>query len=211
MKKRLFTLITTLLCLASSSFAQKEAKTMAFTVKGGITYPMIYDMDRHIGFIGGIEGQYQLTKRKAVSLGLTYNDYSSTEGWSPKNYWYQKGTDVRLGYLSMPLMYNYYVVKGLALKAGVEANVCVYNATRPLGSTFWGPSGSYEKHVKYNAYHRDTAKFNKVRFAIPIGISYELNNIILDARYEYGLTDVSQQDGIHYSMIATYVTLGIKL
>lgn len=208
--KRVITFFAALLCGILTSFAQKEAKTMSYTVKGGITYPMIHDMDGHIGFIGGVEGQYQLTKRKAVSLGLTYNVYNSTENWSPKNFWAQKGTDVRLGYLSMPLMYNYYVVKGLALKAGVEANVCLYNATRPKGSTFWDASGSYEEHVKYNAYHRDTAKFNKVRFAIPIGFSYELNNVVLDARYEYGLTDVSQQDEIHFSMVAAYVTLGFK-
>lgn len=208
--KRFITLFAILVCGTLASLAQKEAKTIALTVKAGITYPMIYDMDSHMGFLGGVEGQYQLTKRKAVSLGLTYNDYKSTEEWYSKDNWGQKRTDVRLGYLSIPLMYNYYVAKGLALKAGVEANVCVYNAVRLMNTSMWAYSGSYEDHIKNNTKHRNTAKFNKVRFAIPIGISYELSSFILDARYEYGLTDVSQHDNIQFSMVAAYVTLGFK-
>lgn len=39
----------------------------------------------------------------------------------------------------------------------------------------------------------------KVTFAIPVGVSYEFSNVILDARYNFGLTQFQDIDGFESS------------
>ena len=38
----------------------------------------------------------------------------------------------------------------------------------------------------------DSENFNSVDFSIPVGVSYEFNNVVLDARYNWGLTNVAK-------------------
>lgn len=55
----------------------------------------------------------------------------------------------------------------------------------------------YEKpeHVKYDL----NSTLTKVTFAIPVGVSYEFSNVIIDARYNIGLTQFQNIDGFESS------------
>ena len=55
----------------------------------------------------------------------------------------------------------------------------------------------YEKpvHVKYDL----NSTLTKLTFAIPVGVSYEFSNVIIDARYNIGLTQFQNIDGFFES------------
>ena len=85
----------------------------------------------------------------------------------------------RLDYINIPVLANVYVAEGLAIKVGVQPGFSVND----------------KYHFKINADGKtsklDTdAEAKKFDFAIPIGISYELNNIVFEGRYNWGLKNI---------------------
>ena len=89
-------------------------------------------------------------------------------------------------------MANVYVVKGLAVKLGVQPGFNVSN--------------------KISANNRATVdnlvKAQSVDVAIPVGVSYEYNNFQLDARYNWGVTKVYEGSKVKNSVFQ--ITLGYK-
>jgi hypothetical protein len=78
-------------------------------------------------------------------------------------------------------MANFYVVEGLALKAGVQPGFVVSD---------------------------DTEIAESFDFSVPVGISYEYANFQLDARYNIGCTKVFK--GTDEKNCVFQVTLGYK-
>jgi hypothetical protein len=72
----------------------------------------------------------------------------------------------KLDYINLPILANVYVVKGLAVKVGVQPGFLV------------------DKHN--SPYDPKT-----VDLSIPVGLSYEYDNFVLDARYNWEVTKVS--------------------
>ena len=90
---------------------------------------------------------------------------------------------LKLDYINIPILANVYVVKGLALKAGIQPGFCI-NKKVSIG----GVSVDIDEAFK----QADTNyKINTVDFSIPIGLSYEYNGLIIDARYNLGVTKVA--------------------
>lgn len=86
------------------------------------------------------------------------------------------------GYLNIPITLNYYVARNFALKAGIQPAFMVA---------------------------KDEAKdVNTFDFAIPVGMSYEFNNFVLDARYNIGVTKVPKH-GDGYTNVLQ-LTIGYK-
>ena len=54
----------------------------------------------------------------------------------------------------------------------------------------------------------DIPDMNDIDFSIPIGISYELGNIIVDTRYNFGLTDIVKSENIKNRVLQ--LSLGYK-
>ena len=92
-----------------------------------------------------------------------YEDYDDFDGPS--------GNKMNLGYLNIPIMAQYYVAPGLALKAGVQPGVLV--------------SAKCGNNIKKYC--------NKFDVAIPVGASYEIANFVIDARYNIGLTKINKK------------------
>jgi hypothetical protein len=52
---------------------------------------------------------------------------------------------------------------------------------------------------------------NKFDFSIPVGLSYEISNVVIDARYNFGLTKVYKgSDVIKSKNSVIQITLGYK-
>ncbi len=87
-----------------------------------------------------------------------------------------------------------YLCKGLALKAGIQ------------------PGFMLSAKAKNNDVSVDMKDGMKTfDFTIPVGISYEFRNIILDARYNIGLTKTFDIEDITGSKNSVFmVTLGYK-
>ena len=117
-----------------------------------------------VGFIAGVEGEYYIADWFGASLGLNY----AQQGWKFED------TKTKLDYLNVPIVANFYVARGLALKTGAQFGFL-------LNSKVDGVD------------RKDDCK--KMNFSIPIGISYEISNIVLDIRYNIALTKVNKYDG----------------
>ena len=91
--------------------------------------------------------------------------------------------------MNVPLTGNFYVAKGLALKTGVQFGFLV--------------NGKIEdKDIKDEC--------EKLNLSIPIGISYEYSDFVLDLRYNIGLTKTNKDDGNKLRSDLLQITLGYK-
>lgn len=118
------------------------------------------DGDYKAGLAVGAEAEYHVSPLIGVSAGLLYSQQGCK--WSVED----EDVDVKWkpAYLNIPILANFYVANGLALKAGVQ------------------PAFMVAKD--------DAKEVNTFDFSVPVGISYEYMNICLDARYNIGCTKV---------------------
>ncbi len=145
------------------------------------------DADARIGFVGGLETEYQATDIFSLSAGVLY----SMQGCKYDND--KVKTTSKLDYINIPIMANVYVAKGLAVKLGVQPAFNVNSEVKVSG-------GKYSTSADVDAKSFD--------FSIPVGISYEYSNVVLDARYNWGLTKVA--DGSDSKNSVFQITLGYK-
>lgn len=163
------------------AFAQYSAGDFTIQPKVGLNCASITgdnDLEYKAGFVGGVEAEYHISPLVGLSGGLLYSSqgYKVSEdhvsvSWSPS-------------YLNIPILANFYVANGLALKAGIQPGFMV------------GKDGANSDAVK------------TFDFSVPVGISYEYMNICLDARYNIGCTKVF--DGGDGNNSVFQITLGYK-
>ena len=139
------------------------------------------DTKKRVGFTAGLEGEIYATNWLGIALGLNY----AQQGW--------KFNDVKCkyDYLNVPLVADFYVARGLALKTGVQLGF--------LMNAKWD-----DLNVKDDS--------NKTNFSIPIGISYEFSNVVLDLRYNVALSKVNKNatDNYKYRSDLVQFTIGYK-
>lgn len=148
------------------------------------------------GYFFGVDVEYYLNERFSLSAGL--NSSQAGTGWEDYDYnlngTYVEVTEsaLKTSYVSVPLTVNWYVLKGLALKTGVQFS----HLTRAKNYSLTEYS---EGGVDYTTTAESNCKndFNKFDVSIPIGLSYEFKfPIVLDLRYNMGLTNVNKHDAI---------------
>lgn len=176
------------------------------------------------GIKAGVEAEYMATKWLGVTLGLDYSERGCGFDKFTWMYAYLKipldagtgqvgdgeteysevkfkqddgdGHKVKLSYLSVPIMANFYIYKGLAVKAGVQVDFLLSaKYPRACKEIFDGQPWDGE-------YTEIKDRCRKVDVTIPLGLSYEYKRFVLDARYELGLLDI-KDDGIVTENIST--------
>lgn len=181
--KKLFAMAVALFT-ATSMFAQPEAGTFTLQPSAGIAIASLSGdgTKAKVGFQGRFEGAYQVTDAFAVSLGLGCSQYGAKAENSDTKY--------NLAYITVPVLANYYLVEGLAVKTGVEVGF---------------KSSAQEKTGDDK---EDIEGVKSVIMSIPVGMSYEYKNVVLDARYNIGVTKAYKVGDAKQS--AFVVTLGYK-
>lgn len=139
------------------------------------------------GIVVGVEGEYYAAKWLGISAGMNY----AMQGW---RFDYEDVSVVtRLNYLNFPVLANIYVLKGLALKTGVQFG-CLLNAKeRESGEDF---------NIKDDC--------NKFCFSIPLGLSYESGNFVFDARYNFAVSKAIDQGDEKKRSQLIQLTVGYK-
>lgn len=177
--KKLF-LSAAMAVFSLGTFAQSAVGSVTLQPKVGLNIASLTDegdASSRIGFTGGAELGYQATKKFAITGALMYSMQGAKSDFDEYN-----GT-LKLDYINIPILANVYVVKGLALKAGIQPGFCI-NKKVSIG----GVSVDIDEAFK----QADTNyKINTVDFSIPIGLSYEYNGLVIDARYNLGVTKVA--------------------
>ena len=144
--------------------AQAEAGTLTLKPLVGINVSNITDGngDAKVGLAAGAELGYQLNESFAVTAGAIY----SMQG--AKN----DGYKLNLDYINIPILANYYITKGLAVKAGIQ------------------PAFKVKSEAKEDGVSVDLEGFKSFDFSIPVGLSYEVSDFVIDARYNWGISKV---------------------
>ena len=221
--KKLFALVA--LCVATvSASAQSEVGTFTLQPKIGLNVSFLTnvenssieflnsvqegDRDVNFGFAAGVEAEYQLTPMISVAAGLLYSmqgtKWADIESSGMGLKLMNKDRKIELGYLNIPIVANFYVAKGFALKAGVQMGFLVNDKAK---YTYY--ENDEQREVKVSGDVKGVKKFD---LSIPLGASYEFNNhVVIDARYNLGLTKVCEgKEGKSSKNSVIQVTVGYK-
>src|SRR5574344_260513 len=183
-----------LLMLAFVSFQQMNAQQVKgdFTIQPKVGLNIVswrgdsHQQNSYARLSFGIKGQYAVTDKFGISAGLMYSQQGNNSmvyNLQPANGNMYRYT-FKMDYLNIPILANYYLLKGLAVKAGIQPGFKIHD----------------------NISSSMTPK--SFDLSIPVGLSYEYKNICLDARYNYGLTDVLK--GYDQKNSVFQFTLGYK-
>ena len=184
--------------VAFESFAQAEQGVFSIKPAAGITVANLTGSgaSSKIGFTGGAELAYQATFILGLSAGVMYSMEGAKDDINTD--FGRFNAKANLSYLNIPVMANFYVFYDLALKIGVQ------------------PAFLLKAEVKLDDTTIDIKNMNiveKFNFSIPVGISYEFGNLMIDARFAMGLTKVTKNTPeVNDSKSSVFqITLGYRI
>ncbi len=198
MKKSILILATSMMMYANGAMAQHEVGAVTLQPKAGLNIADITDEsgDPRIGLAAGLEIEFQVAEKVGISTAMLYS-MQGTKLTGVVNGMSAKAT-VKLDYLNIPIMANLYVAKGLAIKLGIQP---AFNLTSKYEVSTMGVivSGSLSDLG---------LDVNSFDFAFPVGLSYEFSNVVIDARYNFGVTKLVDNESSKNSVFQ--FTLGYK-
>ena len=180
---KIFLLSIFAVCVVAT-YASAQQTGFGYGVKAGVNISKYTggDADFKAGFTGGIFADYRFCDRFALSADVLYARQGA------------KGDEgkLRTDNLNIPVLANFYIVKGLAVKAGVQPGFLLSAKSKEDGVT---------TDVK--------DAFKKFDLSIPVGLSYDFRfGLILDARYNIGVSNISKVDGTTARNSVIAVTAG---
>ena len=230
--KKLF-MMAALMVVAVSANAQFEPGTFSIQPKLGANISWLsntpnmaldnlgnkkieFDKSPIAGALVGVEAEYQLANMFSLAAGLNFSMQGS--GWSDFDEKIDgvkfeiKDHKMNLSYINVPVVANVYLFKGFAIKAGVQVGFLV-GANYEVTATYRVDKASQNLSTKFDQSIKDECK--KVDLSIPIGVSYQVPTIpiVIDARYNLGLTKVNKESEEGYKDLKNNViqlTVGYK-
>lgn len=190
MKKLFFTAAVVMCSL--TAFAQSKEGTFSIQPKAGINISNLSNKDNakvKVGFTAGAEAEYQLTKQLSLSAGALFSmqGAKSTTVFREVDNTTKEIREVDIkntmefDYINVPILANYYIIEGLAVKLGIQPGFNIVAKRKRTDGV-----DKVSENLKNLG-----VDVRKVDFSIPIGISYELNDFVVDARFNLGLTEVA--------------------
>ena len=171
--RKMILLAAVLAVSASAAFSQAS-----FGVKGGLNLSNVTnsDADMKMGYYGGLFGEYQVNDFFGVAGELLY----SNQGTKGK----EEGVDItiNMNYLNIPVLAKLYIAEGLSLDVGPQFGLLMSakGKAKQNGST---SSGDLKD------------KFSGTDVSAAVGLTYNLGNILIQGRYNLGLTDTEKESG----------------
>lgn len=191
-------MIAALMVATLSANAQQSVGTWSITPKVGVNLATITDADdasMKIGLVAGADVTYQLAEPFAISFGAFYSMQGAKDDETISGV--KVDETMSLDYINIPIMANYYVIPGLAIKAGIQP---AFNVKHEVKAEANGSS-----------YSSDIDHFNSLDISIPLGASYEFGDFVIDARYNLGLTKLIDISGYNSKNSVFQFTLGYKI
>ena len=188
--KKLFLAVVAMM-VSATTFAQNEVGQLTIQPKVGVNIANITDVDDadpRIGLAAGAEFEYGITDNIGLSAGVLY----SMQGAKTT----EDGADctLKLDYLNVPILANFYVAKGFAVKLGVQPGFKL--------------SSKAKVKVSGASVELDVDGIKSVDLSIPVGVSYQYQNIVFDARYNWGVTKIVDDVDSKHSVFQ--ITVGYK-
>ena len=161
------------------------------------------------GSFTGLDLEYYLSSRIGLTAGISWSEAGT--GWEDYDYTVNgvtmkvKESSLKTNYFNVPLTVNWYVLKGVALKTGVQFGFLTRATEHSL--TEYTEGG-----VDYSL--TADADFKKFDVSIPVGLSYEFRfPIVIDLRFNVGLTKVNKDNtfsGDDFRNLQSALTIGYK-
>ncbi|MDH6253734.1 outer membrane immunogenic protein [Chryseobacterium sp. H1D6B] len=196
MKKLILGLAVT---ASSLAFAQQTTSTstsssspVTFGVKGGMNVSSLSkgadldDSKSKIGFNAGVFANIPVGSSFSVQPEVIYNDLGSkvTRKYSAFGNDYKADYSRNLGYVAVPVMFQYNATPEFYLEAGPEFGFLVSAKDKFKSSTNGNSSDTQIATL-------DKSDFNTFNFGIGLGAGYYFTqNLGLTVRYTAGLTDI---------------------
>lgn len=189
--KKIFFTAAVLMC-SLTAFAQSKEGTFSIQPKAGINISNLSNKDNakvKVGFTAGAEAEYQLTKQLSLSAGAMF----STQGAKSTTVFREvdnttkeiREVDIKntmeFDYINVPILANYYIIEGLAVKLGIQPGFNIVAKRKRTDGV-----DKVSENLKNLG-----VDVRKVDISIPIGVSYEFNDFVVDARFNLGLTEVA--------------------
>lgn len=174
--KKLFLMALMAFIATTASFAQWSVGSITVQPKIGINGANITDADNsdsRIGLVLGGEFEYRVSPIFSLSAGALYS-MQGCKGTAEDDDGNTGDVSLKLDYINVPILANVYVVKGLAIKLGIQPG---FNVRHKATATVSGVNVT-----------TNLPGIKSVDFSIPIGVSYEFNRFVIDGRYNFGLT-----------------------
>ena len=222
-------IIAAMMVATVSANAQFEPGTFSIQPKVGVTASWLSNMPSlsgtsdvtgknvkldkvpAVGLVIGAEAEYQLSNMFSLAAGLNYSmqgsgydDYTEKSG----DYKFElKDAKVQLGYVTIPVVANIYLFKGFAVKGGVQF-AFLTNANEKLKMKV--SEGDYTVNQDFDEDIKDGCE--KFDLSIPVGVSYQVPTIpiVIDCRYNIGLSKVNKGDGDKMKNNVIQLTVGYK-
>lgn len=198
MMKKFFVMTVVALLATMNVNAQNEEGGWSFMPKAGYnlaTWAGDPDATWFSGYMGGLEFEYGLAENFGLVAGIHYSLQGEKDDVNK--------TKIMFGYTNVPLLAQYYPVKGLAIKAGVQLGFLTSKKATVDGVKY--------DIDKIEAAYGTSSEFRSFDLAIPVGISYEYQRFVLDARYNLGLIGIVKGVDDTYRNSVFQFTLGYKL
>ena len=202
--KRLM-ILTAILTMAVVAKAQHEEGDFMVQPKVGLNIATLSDADKAITDLHfGIETEYMVTDNFSLGLGAILSNQGAKY-----DYWDESGQNkytVDLDYVHVPILASYYVLPGLAVKAGIQPGFKMRAKAKFDDRTI-----DLDELYKLGSVLLDEdIKVSKFDLSSPVGVSYEYKNFVLDARYNWGLIKVMNVGDAFYNR-CFMLSLGYKL
>lgn len=152
------------------------------------------DSKSKVGLAVAVEAQYQFSTRFGLSVGAMYVQQGARYESAGQQFTIGEhgimsiGNDLKINLhtLGMPILANVYVWRGLAVKAGLQPE---FFLSKKL-------SGDVSLQIDNQTTTMTEGNMDGLKsfaLSLPIGLSYEYKNIVVDCRYHIGLTNMKKE------------------
>lgn len=179
-------MIAAMMLMSMGAFAQEAGEMFVKPMVGGTLATQTGDVSHtkmKFGLVGGAEFGYMIADQFGVTAGLLYTMQGSA-------YDVEKSENLNMDYLNIPILANYYIIPGLAIKAGIQPGILT--------------------RAKVDDYDVKEA-YKSLDIAIPMGISYEFSDFVIDARYNLGITNIVDHGDAKVRNSVIQFTIGYKI
>ena len=157
------------------------------------------DVKFKLGLVAGAEFGYMI----APQFGVTAGALVSMQGAGQKDTDYTKDVSTTTTYLNIPILANYYIIPGLAVKAGIQPGFLLSAKTKGSEKLYGGSWEDYD--------HSGTDGYKKLDISIPFGLSYEFSDFVIDARYNLGVSNIIDHEKHSNKNSVIMLTIGYKI
>jgi hypothetical protein len=181
-------MIAAFMVAAVSANAQGEVGSFSIQPKIGMNLASVVNAKKNdegvksktlVGLVAGIEAEYVVANKFSLALGALYSKQGCGFKFeAPVDY-----DHFSLDYLNIPIVANYYIIPGLAIKAGIQPSFML-GAKNKFKINALGGTMTRNDNIKNN--------FKTFDLAIPLGASYEYKNVVFDVRYNLSVLKLNK-------------------